>query len=95
MMHMNCRYPAVVALTSLVLLGATFAPHRPHRRLPIAAQGLRADEIFSTRALRRARTILQLKLLELREVRLERVRRALERGIPIDTILKQRPPGGV
>lgn len=47
-----------------------------------------AGALYSRRALRRARIILQLKLLELRSERLERVRKAVERRIPIDELLK-------
>jgi hypothetical protein len=47
-----------------------------------------ASDLFSRQALRRTRIILQLKLLELRSERLERVRKAIEKGIPIDELLK-------
>lgn len=76
---MNNRYRAAVALTSLLLLAGTPAPrHRP------PAPSL---NMYSARVLRRTRTILQLKLLELRKERLERVRRAIELGLPVDQIL--------
>ncbi len=76
---MYLRYRAGLVLTSLLVLCAATgtAKTAPH-----------ADEIYSRRALRRARIILQLKLLELRSERLERVRKALERHIPIDKLLK-------
>ena len=81
---MFARYRAGLALTSLVLLlGA-------HHRVPQtpALRPVSAGELYSRRALRRARIILQLKLLELRSERLERVRKAIERGIPIEELLK-------
>ncbi len=81
---MKHRYRALVALTSLLLVCAAAPPRRTAR----TDANLRASDIYSPRALRRARTILHLKLLELRQARLERIRRALERGLPIDQILK-------
>ncbi len=84
------RYRAVLALTSLCLLAAAPATHHRHARHsrhPNFAPPAAGIEIYSRRALRRARIILQLKLLELHEAQLERVKRAVERGIPIDRFL--------
>jgi len=80
------RYRAVLALTSLLLLGAAPGHHRHparHSRSNLAgpAPGL---VLYSRRALRRAKIILQLKLLELHEEQLDRVRRAVQRHLPID-----------
>ena len=81
------RYRAVLALTSLLSLGAAPGHHHRHpvrhrhSSLAAAAPGL---ELYSRRALRRAKIILQLKLLELRQEQLDRVRRAVERHLPID-----------
>ena len=80
---MTARYRTVLILTSLLLSGA--APVRPVQH-PAAVSGL-----YSARALRRARIILQMRLLELRAARLERVRRAVERHFAADRIL-QLPP---
>jgi len=44
--------------------------------------------MYSRRALRRARTILQLKLLELHEERLDRIRRVIEKHLPISVLLQ-------
>lgn len=79
------RYRAALLLTSLLMTGAVSPAHRRALHRP---ESLRASDIYSTRALRRVRTVLQLKLLELRKARLERVLRAIERGIPVDDILK-------
>lgn len=51
------------------------------------------ESLYSRRALRRARIILELKLLELRSERLERVRKAIEKHAAIDELLNepQRP----
>ncbi|MGZ3497597.1 MAG: hypothetical protein ACXWNK_00195 [Vulcanimicrobiaceae bacterium] len=87
-------YRAALALTSLILLGApawasdkrTAHPGK-HDARPFAAYT--AADLYSRRALRRARTILQLELLELREARLERVRAAIARRVPVDTLLRE------
>jgi hypothetical protein len=89
---MSLRYPAAIALTLAVILSAPSVAARVHRRHSIAEASTAPPnirELYSQRALRRARTILQLKLLELRQERLERVRKAIERRIPIDQLLKE------
>ena len=80
------RYRAALALTSLLSLGAAPGHHRhparqSHSNLAAPAAGI---ALYSRRALRRARTILQLRLLELHEEQLDRVRRAVERHLPIE-----------
>ncbi len=73
------RYRAVLALTSLCLLAAAPAHrHASHSRHPNLTPPAAGIEIYSRRALRRARIILQLKLLELHQLQLDRVRRAVE-----------------
>lgn len=90
---MNARYLAAVALP-LALLALAAPAHRKthhHRRLAAvrpASQRLDPTFLYSARALRRARTILQFKLLELRSEHLERVRKALEKHLPVDQLLK-------
>ena len=80
---MTIRYRAALLLTSLLLTATAAAPHRrPARAMPPAA------DVYSARALRRARIILELKLLELRKAKLERVLRAIRQNIPIDRILQ-------
>ena len=77
------RYRAALALTSLCLLAASAGHHRHsrHSRYPNLTPPAAGINIYSRRALRRARIILQLKLLELHELQLDRVRRAVERQI--------------
>ena len=88
------RYRAALALTlalaASIAAGAAVPKHRhtAFRKAPAAAAPLPADEIYSRRALRKARIILELKLMELRAERLERVRKAIERHIPIDKLLE-------
>lgn len=76
---MHDRYRAALALTSLLLLAATPGHHRHTRAHHTGAAQSQGVEIYSRRALRRARTILQLKLMELHAMQLERVRRTVER----------------
>jgi hypothetical protein len=45
---------------------------------------LSPDELYSRRALRRARFIIEMRLLELRKERLECVRQAILRNLPPD-----------
>ena len=87
---MRLRYPAAVALTLALLVctaGAAAKHQVPHR--PSATPVPRAKlDLYSQRALRRARTILQLKLLQLREERLDRARQAVLRRITVDDLLR-------
>lgn len=80
------RYRAALALTSLLSLGPAPAPghhtHPRHSRPALVAPA--GIELYSRRALRRAKIILQLRLLELHQEELDRVRRAVERHLPID-----------
>lgn len=87
---MSLRYPAAAALTLATLLSArSVAAKAPASAAdPYLQPHLTARALYSQRALKRARTILQLKFLELREQRLECLRKALERGIPTDRLLK-------
>ena len=78
---MHDRYRAALALTSLALLAASAGHHRHARTHHVAAAPAGGIEVYSRRALRRARTILQLKLMELHAMQLERVRRAVEHAL--------------
>ena len=75
------RYRAALALTSLALLAATPGHHRHARTHRFAAAPPPSVEIYSRRALRRARTIIQLKLMELKAMQLERIRKTIERAL--------------
>lgn len=86
---MTLRYPAAIALTlALIFCAAGAAAKRPTPRRPSVTASAAKIDLYSRRALRRARTILQLKLLELREERLERARKAVLRRIPIEELLR-------
>jgi hypothetical protein len=53
--------------------------HSAAPRLPLA---ISPDELFSRRALRQARILIQMRVLQLRDERLECVREALMRQLP-------------
>jgi hypothetical protein len=85
------RYRTALALTLALAASLPAAARVPrHRRVPAPAPSApaRADVLYSARALRRARTILQLKLLELRSEHLERIRKAIEESTPVEDLLK-------
>lgn len=87
------RYRAALALTLALAASlpaaANTARHR-HGRRHLSPSGATppVSVLYSRRALRSAKIILQLKLLELRSEHLERVRKALQKNIPVDELLK-------
>ncbi len=85
---------AVVALTSVILLAvAAEAPAGAHAANRRKAVHYTVSQLYSSRARHRAIMILQLKLLELHEERLDRLRQIIVRKLPIDTLLKaEKPP---
>ena len=75
----------LLALISILLASAPSsmqpaAPAKPAASPSPAA--LTPDELFSRRALRRARLLIQMRLMQLRDERLECVRQALLRQLP-------------
>ncbi len=86
---MALGWRACLALALIIVLTQPAWPsdkRKPSGATKLAHTPYPAD-IYSRRALRRARTILMLKLLDLREAHLERVRKAIERRLPIEQIL--------
>ena len=87
------RYRAALALTLAAVCALPAAgmqaARRHHHSGAAAARRPASSALYSARALRRARIILQLKMLELRAERLERVRKALERNLPVDLLITQ------
>ena len=57
------------------------------------AQSCFAHERYSVRARRRAAALLRLHVWELRKEQLERARRAVERALPLDSLLSDEPGG--
>ena len=78
---MNAPYRTVAAATwLLILLACPAVAKDKHLHLQAKSTGA-GTEMYSPRALRRARTILELRLMELRAARLECVREAVERAL--------------
>lgn len=80
----------VLAALCLCLLFPATATAAEHARRPAARLNLSPEELYARRALRRARLIIELRLLQLRDERLECVRQAILRNLPPDL----RPPQG-
>jgi hypothetical protein len=59
------------------------SPHSSAHASP-AATPLTPEELYSRRALRRARLLIQMRMLQLRDERLECVREAILRRLPPD-----------
>jgi len=78
---MNAPYRAVAAATWLLILLAWPAAAKDKHLHLVAHPDPAGTGIYSPRALRRARTILQLRLMELRAAQLECVREAVERAL--------------
>ena len=57
---------------------------------PAAGAALAPEELFSRRAMRRARLLIQMRLFQLRDERLECVREALRRRLP-DALWPEEP----
>ncbi len=77
-------YRIGITLTSLVLAASM---HGQTTRPPCPSGAL-----YSPRAIRAMRTLLQLRLLELRKERLDRVADVVERRLSIDELLAQIDP---
>jgi hypothetical protein len=82
------RYRIVVALTSLMV---AFVPSTCHPEVQMRSICLEGP-LYSARAIRRAKVLLQLQLLQMREEGLDRARAAVERKITIDQLLDPHPP---
>jgi hypothetical protein len=64
------------------LPASTSSPPTTHPAASPSPAALSPDELFSRRALRRARLLIEMRLLQLRDERLECVRQALLRRLP-------------
>ncbi len=83
--------PRFVAIAALTLSAASPSPAAHPKRLP-AAHGHpapRVSDLYSLRARRRFASYLRMRLLELREERLDRAADAIERRLPPDVLLQQ------
>ncbi len=70
-------------------MGAPF-PHANPSRAPIVARPHQPDarSLYSRQALREMRAYLRLRMLELREADLDRVRAVIERRLSVDDLLE-------
>jgi hypothetical protein len=80
--------PLFVLLAILVwAVAAGPSPHpspHPSARPSPAVTPLAPEELYSRRALRRARLLIQMRMLQLRDERLECIREAILRRLPPD-----------
>ena len=81
-----------IAFAAMLL---AIAPADQHSAAPVgsgtpAPKTLSPEELFSRRALRQARLILQMRLLQLRDERLDCIRAALLRQLP-DALWQEEP----
>lgn len=79
---------AAAAFGLIILLGASASAstkHPAHHRCRISDVSPSLD-MYSRRVFRRMKTLLQLKLLQLRKEHLDRVRQVIEKRLPVDTL---------
>jgi len=77
------RYLATMLLTSLLSAPAPAATKKAHPSRAAAIPAANAS-LYSKRALRRAKLLLEMQMLELKKARLDRVRDAIRRNLPPD-----------
>ncbi len=82
--------PWFVAIAALTLSPASPSPEAHPRRAPAAhaRPAPRVADLYSLRARRRIANYLRMRLLELREERLDRAADAIERRLPPDVLLR-------
>jgi len=79
----------IAVLLAAAPVGSGSPPASRSTASPSAAP-LTPEELFSRRALRRARLLIQMRMLQLRDERLECVREALRRQLP-DALWPEEP----
>ena len=72
----------LLILAAIIIAGDPTAASPAPQAAPSSTPAPSPDELFSRRALRRARLIIQMRVMQLREERLECIREALERRLP-------------
>jgi hypothetical protein len=79
-----------VAIAALTLSTGSPPPAAHPKRVPAAQQRAvpRVSDLYSLRARRRFASYLRMRLLELREERLDRAADAIERRLPPDVLLQ-------
>jgi hypothetical protein len=76
------RYLAAIAVTSLLMTPAAHAGKKAHPS-PVVVTPI-PGSIYSRRAIRRARLLIQMQMYELHKARLDRIREAIRRNLPPD-----------
>jgi hypothetical protein len=96
-MRIPVGYRTGVLVTSLLLASEASADATKVHPLPSCTappKRIIVDQLYSQRALRRARTLLQLRMLELRKAELDRVRQAILRRLPAGLLPQTGDSGG-
>jgi hypothetical protein len=96
---MAIMYRRVLAVLAAWLLfqatpGVAWAHGRHHAKTRYIAGSQTPNELYSSRALRRVKLILEMRLLEFRKERLECVRQAILRNLPPELRPHEAGPGG-
>ncbi len=90
--HVLARAAMALNLVMFLILPASASAHS-HWKHTVKRQPLAVAQLYSSRARRRVAMILQLKLLELHEAHLDRLREVILRKLPVDDLLKaEKPP---
>lgn len=76
------RYLATILVTSLLSTPAVATAKKAHPSRPVVTPV--TGPLYSKRALLRAKLLIQMEMLELRQARLNRVREAVRRNLPPD-----------
>ena len=74
--------PIVALLSMLLVASPAGAPAAASAPAPSASPALSPDALFSRRALRRAKLLIQMRMMQLRDEQLECIRAALLRRLP-------------
>lgn len=74
--------PIVALLSMLLVASPAGAPVPASAPAPTASAALSPDALFSRRALRRAKLLIQMRVMQLRDEQLECIREALLRRLP-------------
>ncbi|MDP9018047.1 MAG: hypothetical protein M3N19_06990 [Candidatus Eremiobacteraeota bacterium] len=88
-MHIGIRAAVTALFFAILLVAPASASATANRRIPAIAKTAPSLDLYSQRARRRARIILELKLLEMRKAHLDRVRQVIEKRIPLDCLFNQ------
>jgi hypothetical protein len=86
-MHVLMRAAPALLLAILLMAPASASTKAAPGRRPSHHAPAPTLDMYSVRARRRAATILQLELLEMRKAHLERVRKVIQKRLPLDVLV--------